>query len=103
MSATLMSFRLDTIHPAIKGCLIFAILAHIRRASKSQTLIAGSISAEQLDQLLGDCKTPRDVDNLYSQLLQRVINRSLEAEMDVHLEEVKATGRRTGVTASSPG
>ena len=45
------------------------------------------LSVEQLDQLLGDCKTPRDVDNLYSQLLQRVINRSLEAEMDVHLEE----------------
>ena len=57
------------------------------------------LSVEQLDQLLGDCKTPRNVDNLYSQLLQRVINRSLEAEMDVHLEEVKATGaanRRNG-------
>ena len=53
------------------------------------------LSVEQLDQLLGDCKTPRNVDSLYSQLLQRVINRSLEAEMDVHLEEVKATGTAT--------
>jgi len=57
------------------------------------------LNAEQLDQLLGDCKTPDDVDSLYSQLLQRVINRSLEAEMDVHLEEGKAAGatnRRNG-------
>lgn len=40
---------------------------------------------EMLDALLGDCKTPKDVESLYSQLLQRMINRSLEAEMDVHL------------------
>jgi transposase-like protein len=38
-----------------------------------------------LDALLGDCKTPADVDKLYSQLLQRLINRSLEAEMTAHL------------------
>ena len=57
------------------------------------------LSAEQLDQLLGNCKTPGDVDSLYSQLLQRVINRSLEAEMEAHLEEGKAVGaanRRNG-------
>jgi transposase-like protein len=56
------------------------------------------LSVEQLDQLLGDCKTPGDVDSLYSQLLQRVINRSLEAEMEVHLEEGKAgaANRRNG-------
>lgn len=40
---------------------------------------------EALDALLGDCKTPADVGSLYSQLLQRMINRSLEAEMDVQL------------------
>jgi transposase-like protein len=40
---------------------------------------------ELLDALLGDCKTPEEVGSLYSQLLQRMINRSLEAEMDVHL------------------
>jgi len=34
-----------TIYPAIKGCIIFAISAHMGRASKSQTLIAGSITA----------------------------------------------------------
>jgi transposase-like protein len=57
------------------------------------------LNAEQLDQLPGDCKTPEDVDRLYSQLLQRVINRSLEAEMEVHLEDAKGAGaanRRNG-------
>jgi transposase-like protein len=39
---------------------------------------------EILDKLLKDCKTPGDVESLYSQLLQRMINRSLEAERDVH-------------------
>jgi len=60
------------------------------------------LSAEQLDQLLGGCKAPGDVDSLYSQLLQRIINRSLEAEMGVHLEEGKAAGaanRRNGKLA----
>lgn len=38
-----------------------------------------------LDALLAGCKSPQDVDSLYSQLLQRVINRSLDAEMDAHL------------------
>lgn len=40
---------------------------------------------ELLDALLKDCKTPEDVGALYSVLLQRVIDRSLDAEMDVHL------------------
>ena len=35
-----------------------------------------------LDGLVTGCKTPEDVASLYSQLLQRVINRSLEGEMD---------------------
>ena len=39
-----------------------------------------------MDDLLSDCKTPADVKNLYSQLLQRMINRSLEAELDAHLK-----------------
>lgn len=43
------------------------------------------IKPEQLDELLTGCKTPEDVDKLYSQLLQRLINRSLEAEMTAHL------------------
>ena len=44
-----------------------------------------AIKPEQLDELLTGCKTPEDVDKLYSQLLQRLINRSLEAEMTAHL------------------
>lgn len=40
---------------------------------------------EILDELLKDCNTTQDVESLYSQLLQRMINRSLEAEMDAHL------------------
>lgn len=52
-----------------------------------------------LDSLLAECKTPADVDALYSQLLQRVINRSLEGEMDAHLgygrNEKSESGRRS--------
>ena len=44
-----------------------------------------AIKPELLNELLTDCKTPEDVDRLYSQLLQRLINRSLEAEMSAHL------------------
>ena len=43
------------------------------------------IQLETLDEVLKDCKTPAEVDTLYSQLLQRMINRSLEGEMDAHL------------------
>lgn len=43
------------------------------------------IKPELLNELLSDCKTPENVDCLYSQLLQRLINRSLEAEMTAHL------------------
>jgi putative transposase len=52
----------------------------------------------QLDQLLAGIQTPGEVDSLYSQLLQRVIDRSLEAEMDNHLgygnNEKTPSGRR---------
>jgi len=44
-----------------------------------------AIKPELLDELLTGCKTPGDVDTLYSQLLQRLINRSLDAEMTAHL------------------
>jgi hypothetical protein len=37
--------------------------------------------AEVLDELLKDCESPQDVESLYLELLQRMINRSLEAEM----------------------
>ncbi|MFN7184233.1 MAG: transposase, partial [Thermomonas haemolytica] len=38
-----------------------------------------------LDELVKGCKTPKDVESLYSQMLQHMINRSLEAEMQAHL------------------
>lgn len=51
-----------------------------------------------LDGLVVGCKTPEDVASLYSQLLQRVINRSLEGELDAHLgyprHEKNDVGRR---------
>ncbi|QSA97071.1 transposase [Methylococcus sp. EFPC2] len=44
-----------------------------------------ALKLKTLDELMKDCKTPQDVDALYSQLLHRLINRSLDAEMDAHL------------------
>lgn len=44
-----------------------------------------AIKPDKLDELLTGCKTPEDVDRLYSQLLQRLINRSLDAELTAHL------------------
>lgn len=44
-----------------------------------------AMKAEILDELVADCKTPGDVEKIYSQMLQHMINRSLEAEMTAHL------------------
>ena len=56
------------------------------------------LTNEQLDQLLVGINTPGQVDSLYSQLLQRTINRALETEMDAHLgysaHEKASEGRR---------
>jgi transposase-like protein len=38
-----------------------------------------------LDELTADCKSPQDVEKLYSQMLQHMINRALEGEMQAHL------------------
>ena len=43
------------------------------------------LSKTTLDELTADCKTPGDVEKLFSQMLQHMINRSLEAEMQVHV------------------
>jgi putative transposase len=43
------------------------------------------ISKERLDELTKDFKTPAQMESLYSQMLQHMINRALEAEMTVHL------------------
>ena len=44
-----------------------------------------ALSKAMLDELVGDCKTPQDMEKLYSQMLQHMINRSLEAEMQAHV------------------
>ena len=43
------------------------------------------MSKAMLEELTGGCKTPQDVEKLFSQMLQHMINRSLEAEMQAHL------------------
>ena len=63
-----------------------------------------ALTPEMLDELVKGCKSPKDVESLYSQMLQHMINRSLEAEMQAHLgyerHEVAAEGaggnRRNG-------
>ena len=35
------------------------------------------LSKEQLDELIGECKTPRDVETLYSQILQLIKKRQV--------------------------
>jgi len=49
------------------------------------------------DALLKDCKTPEDVGSLYSALLQRIINDSLDAEMDAYLADQALGGNRRNV------
>lgn len=44
-----------------------------------------ALTSEMLDELVKGCKTPKDVESLYSQMLQHMINRTLEAEMQAHL------------------
>jgi putative transposase len=53
------------------------------------------IDKTMLDELTRDCKTPQDVEKLYSQMLQHMINRSLEAEMQAHLGHERY-GRSSG-------
>lgn len=52
-----------------------------------------------LDGLTADCKTPQDVASVYAQMLQRVINRGLAAELDAHVgyarHDKAPEGRRT--------
>lgn len=43
------------------------------------------LSKEQLDELTAGYTTPQEMESLYSQMLQHMINRSLEAEMQAHL------------------
>lgn len=60
-----------------------------------------STKPDLIDALLVDCKTPEDVDSLYSKLLQRMINRGLNAELDAHLGYDKAERSSTGKRSNS--
>jgi putative transposase len=44
-----------------------------------------ALTKAMLDELVGDCKTPQEMEKPYSQMLQHMINRSLEAETQAHL------------------
>lgn len=57
------------------------------------------VNESALETLIAGCKTPQDVSALYTRMLQRVIDRSLGAELDAHLgyerHEKVADGTRT--------
>lgn len=44
-----------------------------------------ALTKQQLDELTAGYNTPQEMEKLYSQMLQHMINRSLEAEMQAHL------------------
>ncbi|MCB0074220.1 MAG: IS256 family transposase [Caldilineaceae bacterium] len=60
--------------------------------------MAEKVDEHALEALLSGCKTPQDVAALYTQMLQRVIDRGLSAELDAHLgyerHEKSADGER---------
>ncbi|MCC7256739.1 MAG: IS256 family transposase [Dokdonella sp.] len=60
--------------------------------------MADKVDERALEALLSGCKTPQDVAALYTQMLQRVIDRGLSAELDAHLgyerHEKAAEGER---------
>ena len=55
-----------------------------------------ALTTTMLDELTGDCKTPQDVEQLYSQMLQHMINRTLEAEMHAHVGHARHGKTTTG-------
>jgi putative transposase len=63
------------------------------------------LSNDALDEMLGGCSSLKDFDALQAQLLQRMINRSLDAEMEVHLgyekHERSEEGRRNNRNGKS--
>lgn len=60
--------------------------------------MAMKVDETMLDGLTAQCKTPEDVASVYTQMLQRVIDRSLAAELEAHLgygrHEKTAEGQR---------
>ena len=69
-----------------------------KRKRQSKPVPAAS---DPLGELAAQCKTPQDVATLYSQLLQRVLDRGLSEEIDAHLgyeRHDKASAGRRGNT-----
>lgn len=60
-----------------------------------------AVAQETLDEILKECSTLADVSSLHTELLQRMINRSLEAEMDVHLGYAKHQKTEGGGTRTN--
>lgn len=56
-----------------------------------------ALTKAMLDELTAGYKTPQEMETLYSQMLQHMINRSLEAEMQAHLGH-----ERHGKTSGNP-
>ncbi|MGH6629715.1 MAG: transposase, partial [Burkholderiales bacterium] len=56
-----------------------------------------ALSKETLDQLTVEFKTPQELRSAYSQMLQHMINRALESEMQAHLGHERH-GRSSGNT-----
>lgn len=55
------------------------------------------LSKETLEQLTAEFKTPQELQSAYSQMLQHMINRALEGEMQAHLGHER-NGRSSGNT-----
>lgn len=56
-----------------------------------------ALSKETLDQLTAEFKTPQELQSAYSQMLQHMINRALEGELQAHLGHERH-GRSSGNT-----
>jgi transposase-like protein len=56
-----------------------------------------ALSKETLEQLTAEFKTPQELQSAYSQMLQHMINRALEGEMQAHLGHER-NGRSSGNT-----
>lgn len=63
--------------------------------------MTGKVNEATLEALIANCKTPQDVAALYQQMLQRVIDRSLNAELDAHLGYERHEKSTDGVRANT--
>jgi putative transposase len=63
--------------------------------------MATKVDETTLNALVAECKTPQDVAALYTQMLQRVIDRGLSAELDGHLGYERHDKGAQGVRANT--